>query len=178
MKTSPKSAYMNCKELDVFTCVWIIGSWSTFTRKDYTFRTYLYITPCPVLSSWPKGHSQEELQQVVAYCYRSTKVSLSFQLHSFETCLSVSFNSQRRSLCSLFKIAKAIPRDGWYKQSLSNRLLCVGLLVSSVVGKVLCIGCETSQTEVPARNPCNKFLRWLYLGVSKRTFLEWNNSFP
>ena len=31
--------------------------------------------------------------------------------------------------------------------------------VSSVVGKVLCIGCETSQTEVPARNPCNKFLR-------------------
>ena len=38
MKTSPKSAYMNCKELDVFTCVWIIGSWSTFTRKDYTSR--------------------------------------------------------------------------------------------------------------------------------------------
>ena len=38
VKTSPKSAYMNCKELDVFTCVWIIGSWSTFTRKDYTSR--------------------------------------------------------------------------------------------------------------------------------------------
>ena len=71
--------------------------------------------------------------------------------------LLYSFSQLRSQSLRSFTLLRALKS----RQSVQVQALLVFTQpkVSSVVGKVLCIGCETSQTEVPARNPCNKFLR-------------------
>ena len=150
MKTSPKSAYMNCKELDVFTCVllylylYVLGksahnNWVLFyttihlvsntalfyTNKEQQVMVHLEIQGIKTRYARPRSRflslTHKELVVLAYIFYRSFACLCFSKLQSLSFLQLYQLQSLTRSdLWSLWSTLR-VESDGRYKQSLCEK---------------------------------------------------------